>query len=43
MNIKLENKINEIMKKFGKIRILEETSSQIQKKYNDLYDIITNL
>ena len=43
MNVKLENKIKELMKNCGKIRVLEETSTTIQKKYTDLYEIIANL
>lgn len=43
MNSKLKNEINKLMKKWGKIRILEETSSQIQKKFENLFEIISNL
>lgn len=43
MNLKLESKIAEVMKKMEKIKYIEETSNQIQKKYNELYEIIANL
>lgn len=43
MNIKLESKLSEVMKKWEKIKYFEETSNQIHKKYNDLYEIIANL
>jgi hypothetical protein len=43
MNQKLETKISEIMKKWEKVKIVEETSSQILKKYKELYEIIAHL
>ena len=43
MNIKLESKTSEIMKKWEKIKVLEETSTKIQKKYKKLYECIANL
>ena len=43
MNSKLEGKINEVMKKWEKVKLIEETSNQIQRKYKDMYEIIANL
>jgi hypothetical protein len=43
MNVKLESKLSEVMKKWEKIKYFEDASTQIQKKYNDLYEIIANL